>query len=178
VAFDDGIRRIGDDPFAVPPEDRDQARRFRGSMAAPVTVWTSSGGDGPAGLTVSSTIVVEGSRPSLLGLIGSLTDLWEAISTSRRFVVHVLSAPQARLADQFAGRYPVTPFESVDVAASDWGPVLVDVPNRAFCELESSPLAGYFLLVSGLIAGTQLIEIDAPLVNYRGQYVTTAPRRS
>ena len=54
------------DPFAVPTGQRSPVRRLRGRLAAPVTLWTAPG---PAGLTVSSTLVAEGEPDRLLGLI-------------------------------------------------------------------------------------------------------------
>ena len=47
-------------PFAVPPERRDPARRLRGRLVAPVTVWTAGHPSTGAGLTVSSVLVAEG----------------------------------------------------------------------------------------------------------------------
>src|SRR5687767_7984275 len=100
-------RRIGSDPFAVPIADRDRTRRFRGRLPYPVTVWTASASDGRAtGLTISSILVAEGDPPTVLGLVSPLSDVWDTITETRRFVVHVLSAGDRRLADDFAGRYP------------------------------------------------------------------------
>jgi hypothetical protein len=48
---------LGDTPFAVPPERRSPARRLRGRLVAPVTVWTAGHPPGGAGLTVSSVLV-------------------------------------------------------------------------------------------------------------------------
>src|SRR6266511_4234606 len=58
MGADDGRIRIGGQhPFATPAEWRSAARRFRGRLVAPVTVWTAGGtGDG-AGLTVYSELV-------------------------------------------------------------------------------------------------------------------------
>jgi 3-hydroxy-9,10-secoandrosta-1,3,5(10)-triene-9,17-dione monooxygenase reductase component len=176
---DDGVRRSGQDPFAAPPGERDPARRLRGRLPAPVTVWTARAPDGrPTGLTVSSMLVAEGDPPSLLGLVGPLTDFWEAASVSRTFVVHVLASDQVRIADQFAGRYPIDPFDGLKVEESDFGPVLGDVPTRAFCSVDaggSSP-AGYFLLVSGRIARADFATPPSPLVAYRGRYLTVDRR--
>ena len=50
--------RIGSQPpFAVPAERRDPARRLRGRLVAPVTVWTAGDPSRGAGLTVSSILV-------------------------------------------------------------------------------------------------------------------------
>lgn len=57
-------------PFATPLEERDPTRRFRGRLAAPVTVWTSGAVSGRGGLTVSSLLVAEGDPGIILGLVG------------------------------------------------------------------------------------------------------------
>ena len=83
------------DPFAVPAGQRSPVRRLRGRLAAPVTLWTAPG---PAGLTVSSTLVAEGEPDRLLGLIDAESDLWAAVEEAGRFAVAPLgpAAPAAR----------------------------------------------------------------------------------
>jgi 3-hydroxy-9,10-secoandrosta-1,3,5(10)-triene-9,17-dione monooxygenase reductase component len=71
--------RVGSQPpFAIPPERRDPARRLRGRLVAPVTVWTAGRPPGGAGLTVSSVLVAEGQPARLLGLIDPTSAFWEA----------------------------------------------------------------------------------------------------
>jgi flavin reductase (DIM6/NTAB) family NADH-FMN oxidoreductase RutF len=175
--YDDGIKRFGTDPFATPPEERDPGRRLRGRLVAPVTVWCAWHADRPVGLTVSSVMIVEGDPPSIAGLVGPLTDLWEALEATRRVVVHVLDRNQFRLADQFAGRYPEDPFDGVAFTPTEWGPALDAVPTRASCMLTEGREAGFFVLVT---AEARDIDIGAeadPLVNYRGEYFTLRSRR-
>lgn len=166
------MSRIGLDPFATPPEWRDSARRLRGRLAAPVTVWTARGEGGDVGVTVASVLVVEGEPALLLGLLGPLSDFYEALSTSRRFLVHVLAASQRRLAETFAGRYPTgDPFEHVGVAATPWGPRLEGVGTVAGCELVGGSEVGDSVLVRGAIGHLELAEpAPAPLVWHRGAY--------
>lgn len=179
MGFDDGVQRIGSDPFATPEADRDPARRLRGRLAAPVTVWTTTDGDGaPAGLTVSSVLVVEGEPPEMLGVLGLAADLSEALHVGRRFVVHVLQADQVRLADQFAGRHPGNPFEEQAWTPSAWGPTIDTVGIRASCTVSEQQPLGYGLLVRGHVDAVALgDDRAAPLVHYRGRYVTVAARR-
>lgn len=178
---DDGYEdRFGDDPFAVPEPRRDPVRRLRGRLAAPVTVWTAWGvGQRPLGLTVSSVMVAEGESGLLMGLLGPLADLLEAIEESGRFLVHVLDADQARLADQMAGRYPIDPFSGQEVGGTTYGPLLVDVAVRAACGFVSRQSMGWSELVAGRI---EEISIDpvaqwSPLVHFRSRYVALTPRR-
>ena len=177
MAPDDGYRRFGEDGFATPAEWHDPARTLRGRLVAPVTVWTAYAADGTAvGLTVSSVMVAEGDPPRLLGLVGPLTGLWEAITGSRPFAVHVLHAHQTRLADHFAGRYPLAPFEGVATTRSDHGPLLDAVPTRALCRLDGSEDAGHFVLVRAVVEQVEVAHGEDPLVLYRGRYHTAGPR--
>ena len=177
----DGTWRIGDNPFAVPPELKDRVRQLRGRLAAPVTVWTAAFSDGrPVGITVSSVLVGEGEPPVILGLIGTLTEFWEAVIESRRFVVHVLNEDQRRAADEFAGRYTQVTFTAGWSSAdqSEWGPILSDIGTRAYCRLGGFMESGYFLLVRGDIERIELEDpAPPPLVHYRGGYSGLRPRR-
>lgn len=177
--MDDGVERIGTDPFAVPEAERDPARRFRGRLTAGVTVWTADGPAGrPVGLTVSSVLVAEGEPPELMGLVGSDSELLEAVGEGGRFVVHVLGAGQTRLADQFALRYPGDPFEGVAFRAGGWGPVLEEAGTRASCTVTSVAPAGWGMLVRARVDAVELDDgTQEPLVVHRGRYLTVAPRR-
>ena len=182
---DDGVRRIGVDPALLPPEQRDPGRRLRGRLAAPVTVWTAGGGDGvgggaPAervGLTVSSVLVAEGEPPEVVGLLGPLSDFWDTARATKRFVLHVLGAGQAGLAERFAGHYPGDPYEGLRVSASPAGPVLEDCDTRAACSLTGQLEVGPGLLVRATLdeitVGGELVD---PLVHFRGRYLTIASR--
>ncbi len=173
---DDGQRRIGSDPFTT---QLDTVRRLRGQLVAPVTVWTAYDSQALlAGVTVSSMLVVEGDSPAVFGLVGPLTDFWEAVSVTERFVVHVLAADHVRVADQFALRYPCEPFEGLATSHSPWGPILDAVPTRVSCSLSSWVEAGYQFLVQGVIHAVDLPDDPPlPLAHYRGRYVTIGPRR-
>lgn len=177
MGIDDGYRRIGPDPFRVPPSRRDPARRLRGRLVAPVTVWTAyAPANTPAGITVSSVLVAEGEPAEVIGLVGPVSDFWEAVVHSRRFMIHVLEAHQVEIADRFALRYPGDPFDGISVTASESGPVLSQVATRASCVLSGYMEAGYFLLVRGILTSTEIGDLVAPLARYRSRYLTTAAR--
>lgn len=171
MSLEDGYRRFGTDGFATPASAQDLARRFRGRLPAPVTVWTAEvSGSEPAGITVSSMMVAEGEPWSITGLIGPLSPFWDAASRSRRFLVHVLGRSQIRLADQFAGRYPLRPFEGVEVEQTEFGPHIVGCPTFACCHLEDATEVGYFLMIRGAVEEVSFGPEEAPLVHYRGRY--------
>ena len=172
----------GEDPFAVPPEFREPARRFRGRLVAPVTGWTTYGEEGrPAAITVSSILVAEGEPAVVLGLLDPLSEFAAALEASTRFVVHVLAEDQRRIADQLAGRYPGPDarFENIALSDSDYGPVLDAAPTRAYCDLMSAQEVGDSLLVQGAIRQLDLPDDAlAPLAYFRGHYMAVRPRET
>jgi 3-hydroxy-9,10-secoandrosta-1,3,5(10)-triene-9,17-dione monooxygenase reductase component len=159
-------------PFAVPPERRDPARRLRGRLVAPVTVWTAGHPPGGAGLTVSSVLVAEGQPPRLLGLIDPTSAFWEAMQETRAFVVHLLAVGDRALAERFSEiRPPVQgPFDGLKVAESPWGPVLGGKRPRVACRLARSTPVGYAELVEGMIEQLELPDLEDPLAYLHGSY--------
>src|SRR5690348_17299034 len=91
------------DPFATPEEGRSPVRRLRGRLPAPVTLWTAPG---PAGLTVSSTLVADGTPGRVLGLVDEESELWAAVEAAGVFAVVPLAPRHRQLADRFAGLMP------------------------------------------------------------------------
>ena len=166
------IRVGGQPPFAVPPQRRDPARRLRGRLVAPVTVWTAGRPPGGAGLTVSSILVAEGRPARLLGLIDPTSAFWEAAQEIRAFVVHVLAAGDRALAERFSEvRPPIRgPLERLAVAASPWGPVLGGSRPRAACRLAGSTPVGHAELVEGVIEQLELPDLEDPLAYLHGRY--------
>jgi 3-hydroxy-9,10-secoandrosta-1,3,5(10)-triene-9,17-dione monooxygenase reductase component len=142
----------------------------------PVTVWTAyEGRDVAAGLTVSSVLVEEGDPPCVLGLVAPDSSLWDAVLSSKRFVVHVLDRGQTRVADQFALRYPGDPFDGTSNTPSEYGPVLNDIKTRSSCSLSGYLEGGYSLIIRGAIEAVTLDPNPTqPLIHYRGRYLTTA----
>jgi 3-hydroxy-9,10-secoandrosta-1,3,5(10)-triene-9,17-dione monooxygenase reductase component len=169
---DERIRVGGQHPFATPPERRSAARRLRGRLVAPVTVWTAGEPPGGAGLTVSSVLVAEGEPARLLGLIDPASAFWEAMRSSGAFVVHVLAQRDRRLAERFAEvRPPIRGmFAGLEATASPWGPVLGGDRPRVSCRLSGSTTIGYAELVEGVIEEVDPRDLDDPLVWLRGGY--------
>ena len=173
---DELIRVGGQPPFAVPAERRDPARRWRGRLVAPVTIWTAGRPPGGAGLTVSSILVAEGEPARLLGLIDPTSAFWEAMQETRAFVVHVLAVGDRGLAERFSEvRPPIRgPFERLDVAESPWGPVLGGNRPRAACRLAGSAPRGHGELVEGIIEQLELHDPEDPLAYLHGRYRSLA----
>ena len=161
-----------EDPFSTPLEARQPIRRFRGRLASGVTIWTAGAGTERMGLTMSSVLVAEGNPPSILGLMSDTTDLYERIRTTERFVVHVLDATEAIAADVFAGLRPSPggKFEGVAFSEGEWGPILSQMPTRAYCRFAEETEVGYHRLMRGEVERIELEELERPLVYFRGRY--------
>ena len=169
----------GANPFVPPPELRDPARRLRGRLAAPVTLWTAGAEEASTGLTVSSIVVAEGEPAEILGLINPLTDLFDVLNETRAFVVHVLARGQRRLAERFAGAFPHPEglFAGEPWEQTDWGPALVSAEVRAFCRFAGAGQAGYHRLVRGLVERVEVGEAIDPLVYLQGRFRVLEPSR-
>jgi flavin reductase (DIM6/NTAB) family NADH-FMN oxidoreductase RutF len=171
-----------DHPFATPAAERDPARRLRGRLPGPVTVWTSGTGDDRAGLTVSSTMVAEGEPALLFGLLGPDTDLWERLEQNGTAVVNVLTWKHRVVADVFAGLHPSPGgmFRTGEWTQGDAGPLLRDAGAYATVRLRGAREAGWSLLVETEILDVELPDLgdgdDAEALLYlRGRYRRPAP---
>lgn len=137
-----------------------------------MTIFTSGDEMTRTGLTVSSMVVVEGEPGLVQAVVGPTTDLWDLVEESGRFVVHVCAADDRDLAQVFAGLRPSPGgvFAGVDVAQSDWGPVLQRLGNRAFCTFLDKRESGYSGLVTGRIDRVAISNLTDPLVYFRGNF--------
>jgi flavin reductase (DIM6/NTAB) family NADH-FMN oxidoreductase RutF len=157
------------DPFATPDHLRSPVRRLRGRLPAAVTLWTAPG---PAGLTVSSTMVVDGDPGHLLGVLDEESDLWAAIEDAGRFAVTALTSADRQLADRFAGLMPAPGglFAGGGWHETAYGPVPAGRASWAGCRLDGARPVGWGLLVEATIETVELGEPQPPLVHYRARY--------
>ncbi len=157
------------DPFATPEADRSPVRRLRGRLASPVTLWTTPG---PAGLTVSSTVVADGDPARVLGLVDAESDFWAAAQAAGGFAVAALAATDRQLADRFAGLMPAPGglFATGDWRPTVYGPVPAHAGAWAGCRLDDAEEYGWSLLVRATVETVEVQGDAAPLVHYRGRY--------
>ncbi|GAA4594946.1 flavin reductase (DIM6/NTAB) family NADH-FMN oxidoreductase RutF [Actinoplanes octamycinicus] len=163
------------DPFAVPDGEKSPVRRLRGRLAAPVTLWTASG---PAGLTVSSTLVADGDPGRVLGLIDEESDFWDAAERAGRFAVTPLTPADRQLADKFAGLMPAPGglFATGEWRETAYGPVPAHAGAWAGCRLDGSRPCGWALLVEAVIEEASFPAATPPLVHFRGRYAELTDR--
>jgi len=171
-----GVTIHASDPFATPEEDRSPVRRFRGRLPSAVTLWTARDGDGrPAGLTVSSTVVVDGDPGRVIGVLDEESALWEAARATGVFTVAPVPAAERQLADAFAGLMPAPggPFAGHHWQETEFGPVLEGVPAWAGCRVDAARPLGWGLLVEATVAHVEVGAGDAgpSLIYFRGRYL-------
>jgi flavin reductase (DIM6/NTAB) family NADH-FMN oxidoreductase RutF len=159
-------------PFATPMELRDPVRRFRGRLAAPVTIITSGSGRGATGLTISSLIVAEGEPSYVHFLCGTTTDLWHAIEDTGKFIVHILEEDHRDLSDRFAGIRPSPGglFADLAYAETEYGPAITSLESRAYCRYADKRDDPQHMLVHGEIDRVELHDLRDPLRYFRGEY--------
>jgi flavin reductase (DIM6/NTAB) family NADH-FMN oxidoreductase RutF len=165
-------------PFRPGPDDGDQARRFRGRLAAGVTIVTSGPETGRTGLTVSSLVVIEGD-PALVHLVvGPTADLWDTAAETGRFIVHICRQDDNKLADVFAGLAPSPGgmFINAAIEQTEWGPALTDLRDRAYCSFETAHETGWSGVIVGRIDRVAVSDLADPMVHYRSAYRRLAPR--
>jgi flavin reductase (DIM6/NTAB) family NADH-FMN oxidoreductase RutF len=160
-----------DHPFMPAEGERDQLRRLRGRLPAPVTVWAAGAGADRRGLTVSSTLIAAGEPGRVLGLIDEDSDFWA--SSPPTWTVNVLGPEHRFLADAFAGTAPAPggPFTLGAWSDSRWGPVLAGTAGWLGVRLGESPArtVGWSLLVEGVVESATVGEAAA-MVHVRGRY--------
>jgi flavin reductase (DIM6/NTAB) family NADH-FMN oxidoreductase RutF len=105
-------------------------------------------------------------------VVGPTTDLWAVASATGRFVIHICRYDDRHLADVFAGLWPAPggPFATAGSSHSDWGPVLDELPDRAYCSFESGDEMGWSGLMVGSIDRVEVSELKDPMVHYRSGY--------
>jgi 3-hydroxy-9,10-secoandrosta-1,3,5(10)-triene-9,17-dione monooxygenase reductase component len=169
-----GARIHVSDPFATPAADRSAVRRLRGRLASPVTLWTAPG---PAGLTVSSTVIADGEPGRVLGLIDDESELFDALLTAGRFAIIPLSADDQQLADRFAGLMPAPGglFAGDGWTPTPFGPVPSGAGTWAGCTVDTTRGYGWGTLVEATVTTMELTAAPAPLLHYRGRYHRLTP---
>lgn len=168
-------------PFLDPEGDRRVARRLRGRMPAPVTVWASTYQGSRAGLTVSSLLVADGEPARLVGLLDEESELWPLLRAGGLVAVSVLGPADEQVADVFAGLTPSPggTFRTGHWVETGWGPVLTGrtwAGARLAGEVRAT---GWSLLVDLTLEQVEFVDDAEPngaLAYRRGRYLPIPDR--
>lgn len=149
---------------------RDRFLEAMSRAATSVSVVTTDGPAGRAGVTVSAMCSVSADRPSLLVCVHHLSPACAAIKANGNFCVNVLRAAQSPISDTFAGRLPAPGGDKF--ACAEWrrlatGAPALDAPLAAFdCTLMKHVEWGsHFVLIGDIVdietdGGMPLIYVD------------------
>lgn len=147
--------------------------------AATVSIVTTDGPAGRAGITVSSmsSVSADSERPSLLVCVHDLAASAAAIAANGRFCVNVLTDVQAKVSDAFAGRMAAEDkFQHGLWTTSPGGLPMLEGALVAFdCELKSDTLYGTHHIFVGEVDHTELSEAGIALVYANRSYGSTVP---
>lgn len=161
-------------PFAPPPEDRAAARRLRGLLPSPVTVWTSAADTHRDGWTISSFLVANGDPAELVALVSGDAEWWDLFRETSRAVVNVLAQGHGQVADVFARTAPSPGgvFRTGEWEAADDGPRLASAAawiGVGLIDPNPEP-AGWGLLVRARIDWVEIAEGVPALEHRNGRY--------
>lgn len=156
----------------------DVQRAYRdtiGHLASGVTIVTTTGPGGPAGMTTNAVTSLSLDPLLLLVCFELRSRTLAVVRESRRFAVNILRDGDAELAAVFASkRVAREKFESVTHAEAHGVPVLDDALAWIACELRELHSGGDHLVGIGEVTGMGSGDESDPLVFYRGRYTTIA----
>ena len=154
-------------PAAVDPSAfRDACSRF----ATGISVITSSGAEGPSGMTANAVASLSLDPPLMIVCFAHTARTLAAVRHSSRFGVHFLSKDQEEVAARFASKMPeARKFEGLEWEQRDGVPTLGGCLAGLACEVRELLPGGDHLIGVGEV--TSLWRQDGePLVFYRGAY--------
>lgn len=164
-----------DHPFMTPRDQRDPARRLRGRLPSPVSIWTSGEGARRAGWTISSMLVAVGDPTSeVIALVAEDADWWDRFRETGLATVNVLGPSQGFVADVFAELAPSPggKFRTGEWTDTGHGPRLAGCSAWASVRLvDADPdHAGWGLLVRAVVEEVELAEGAEALEHREGRY--------
>jgi flavin reductase (DIM6/NTAB) family NADH-FMN oxidoreductase RutF len=157
----------------LPEFSERELRDALGRFATGVTIVTTMTPRGPLGITANSFSSVSLHPPLVLWSPARRSRRFPAFERASHFAVHVLSAGQRRLAEDFAR--PGEGYLTVDFETGIGDVPLLDGCTARFeCRHEAGYDGGDHLIVVGLVL--RLAQADlAPLLYHRGEYCGLVP---
>jgi flavin reductase (DIM6/NTAB) family NADH-FMN oxidoreductase RutF len=141
-------------------------------MAASVSVLTTDGPGGLAGVTVSSmtSLSADGRAPSLLACVNSQSASAAAILANGCFAANVLGHAQSELSDRFSGRggqKGASRFDGLSLSRGETGcPLIAGAAISFDCRLANSLLWETHYLFVGEVAGITMPDVATPVLLY------------
>ena len=156
---------------------RDRFLDAMSQAAAMVSLATTDGPAGRAGVTVSSLCSLSADPPSLLVCVHRKSRAVAAILENRRFCVNLLRQDQSHLSDVFAGRV-----EAADkFACAEWqtletdSPVLANALAAFDCDLAQHNLWGTHYVLVGEVRDVACLGVGDPLIYANRAYGAPVP---
>jgi flavin reductase (DIM6/NTAB) family NADH-FMN oxidoreductase RutF len=161
---------------AAPEFDNGHFRQALAQFATGVTVITTRLADGSfRGLTASSFNSVSLTPPLVLWSLGNAANSLPVFTGNSHYVINVLGAEQAHLAQLFSRRSP-DPFETVEYELSRTGhPILKGVSAWFECHNRSRYPEGDHVIFVGEVEQCAFTA-QAPLLFHGGQFGSVAAR--
>jgi flavin reductase (DIM6/NTAB) family NADH-FMN oxidoreductase RutF len=157
------------------------ARAFRdtiGRFPTGVAIVTSTGPDGPVGMTTNAVTSLSLDPLLLIVCFELRSRTLEVVRASQRFAVNILRVGNEELAAVFASKR-VGPEKFQALTGHRWSeahgvPVLDGALAWVACELRELLPGGDHEIGVGAVVGTGVEQEGDPLVFYRGAYTTIA----
>lgn len=163
-------------PFLDP--ERVLGRQFRGRLGNRVSLWCAGdlagGVHRPAGLTVSSLLVIPGEPWRVVGFVDPESAFAETVLDTGRATVSLLEWHHRGLADMFGGIAPAPggAFSHAEFDQTDHGPRLSDAGSWAALELEAEVEVGWTVQLTCRAVHFEIGPDEFPLHHTRGRYRT------
>lgn len=160
---------------AATPFDTRHFRHALSQFATGVTVISAVASDGSLlGITATSFNSVSLQPPLVLWSLGAQASSMAAFTACSHYVINILAADQAELANRFASKV-VNRFDGVEFVLSDHGqPILANSVGWFECSNRSRYPEGDHVIFVGEVVRCEFIS-KAPLVFHAGSYASTVP---
>jgi flavin reductase (DIM6/NTAB) family NADH-FMN oxidoreductase RutF len=147
-----------------------------GQRATGSTIVTARSASGPAGLLGLSATHLCADPPTMMVSVDKRTSALPTILEARHFAINYLSSAQRELADIFGGksdlkgsdRFGTISWSSLSTGA----PTLADAVGVIDCELVETIERYNVVIVLGRVVATSSNPGAAPLVHFRGGYLS------
>jgi len=148
-------------------------RRLTGFWATGVSVITAQGDQGPAGNTANALTSLSLDPPLALVCFDLSSRTLHAVRQSELFCINMLAAGQENVSRLFATKKShEEKFAELDYRLEHDVPVIDGCLGWLICELESEFPRGDHVIAIGRVVEGAVDEHAAPLLFYRGSYLT------